>query len=73
MPYLGCRVLDGRTTEYDWEWGRVAPISELIRVLNPEKGFIVTANNRITSDKVSLDYGASPNSPSRAERMTEMI
>ena len=43
-PYSGCRVLDGTTSENDWI-GFVKP-SDLPRVINPKKGFIVTANNR---------------------------
>ena len=73
LPYLGCRILDGRTTDYDWEWGKAAPISDLPRSVNPEKGYIVTANNRQTSDSVTVDHGAQTLSPGRAERITEII
>ena len=46
-PYIGCRVLDGRTSAYDWEAGnKQVPLSELPRSYNPKKGFIVTANNK---------------------------
>jgi penicillin amidase len=44
-PYIGCRVLDGETTEWDWEEG-IQPSKMLPRSLNPAKGFIATANNR---------------------------
>ena len=43
-PYSGCRILDGTTSENDWI-GFVKP-TDLPRVINPKKGFIVTANNR---------------------------
>ena len=47
-PYLGLRVLDGRTSAYDWEGNgsETVPLSEIPRSLNPSKGFLVTANNR---------------------------
>ena len=46
-PYIGCRVLDGRTSAHDWESGnKLVPISELARSYNPKKGYIVTANNK---------------------------
>lgn len=43
-PYTGCRVLDGSKSDDDWI-GYVKP-RDLPRVINPKKGFIVTANNR---------------------------
>lgn len=43
-PYTGCRVLDGTTSDNDWI-GFVKP-TDLPRVINPKKGYIVTANNR---------------------------
>lgn len=43
-PYTGCRVLDGTTSENDWIG--FLPPKDLPRVINPKKGFIVTANNR---------------------------
>jgi len=44
-PYLGCRVLDGRTSQFDWT-DEIVPLSELPRALNPEKGYLANANNR---------------------------
>ena len=43
-PYTGCRVLDGTTSENDWQ-GYIKP-SDLPRIINPKKGYIVSANNR---------------------------
>lgn len=43
-PYSGCRVLDGTVSDNDWI-GWVKP-KDLPRVINPKKGYIVTANNR---------------------------
>ena len=42
--YTGCRVLDGTTTEHDW-LGFIHP-KQLPRLINPKRGYIVTANNR---------------------------
>ena len=49
-PFLGLRVLDGRTTAYDWDGTKTVPLAELPRSLNPSKGFIATANNKQTSE-----------------------
>ena len=72
-PYIGCRVLDGRTSEHDWEAGKLVPIAELARSVNPKKGFLVTANNMQTSDHAKYDHGSGIMSPARAQRLTEMI
>ena len=45
-PYSGNRVLDGTSSAQDWEWGKNVPLGQLPRSLNPEKGYILTANNR---------------------------
>ena len=64
-PYIGCRVLDGETTEFDWEDG-LLPLRELPRSLNPSKGYLMTANNRQSPDTASNDYGATIMSTGRA-------
>ena len=45
-PFLGLRVLNGRTTAYDWEedGGKTVPLSALPRALNPSKGYLQSAN-----------------------------
>ncbi len=45
----------------------------LPRVINPKKGFIVTANNRQMPDNVNIDAGATITSTIRAQRITELI
>jgi len=55
-PFIGARVLDGTTSENDWDG--LIPVKDLPRSINPEKGYIVTANNRQTPDNVKNDYGA---------------
>ena len=41
--------------------------------MGSEKGYIVTANNRQTSDNVINEHGAALISPARAERITQII
>ena len=72
-PYIGCRVLDGSKSTYDWEVGRNAPTTDLPRSFNPEKGYIITANNRQSPDNDKHDYGATVMSTARSIRITEMI
>jgi hypothetical protein len=45
----------------------------LPRSLNPEKGYILTANNRQSPDKAINDYGAIALPTARALRITEII
>jgi penicillin amidase len=70
-PYTGCRILDGSKSDDDWV-GYVKP-KDLPRVINPKKGFIVTANNRQMPDNVNIDVGATITSTIRAQRITELI
>lgn len=70
-PFASCRVLDGSTSQDDWD-GYLEP-SELPRVANPKKGFIVTANNRVVPEHVKTDLGATLTSTVRAQRITELI
>jgi len=61
----------GWTDEY--EWGGYVPYVHMPRILNPEKGYVVTANNPVVSPRypydivVDFDYGY------RAQRIAEMI
>jgi acyl-homoserine lactone acylase PvdQ len=63
-PYTGCRVLDGSKSDNDWI-GWLKP-KDLPRVINPKKGYIVTANNRQMPDNVRTDIGATITSTIRA-------
>jgi penicillin amidase len=56
--------LDGTTSEDDWI-GFIKPV-DLPRVINPKKGFIVTANNRQMPDNSVTDQGATEPSTMRA-------
>ena len=70
-PFSGCRVLDGSTSDNDWDGYHSS--SDLPRVMNPKKGFIVTANNRIVPEHAKLDIGATLTSTVRAQRITELL
>nr|MCU0508632.1 penicillin acylase family protein [Anaerolineae bacterium] len=57
----------------EWEWRGFIPFEELPHQRNPERGYIVTANNRVTDEGypyfISDEYGQGD----RAERITELI
>ena len=72
-PFIGQRVLDGTSSAYDWEPNTLGSIKELARSVNPKKGYIVTANNRQTSDFVKFDHGAGNVSTARSRRISEII
>ena len=74
-PFLGLRVLDGRTTAYDWvdDGVQTVALSALPRSLNPSKGYVATANNKQTSANAQNDYGAALWPTPRGERISEMI
>ena len=56
-PHLGSKVLDGTKSQHDWEG--LTTIDEYPFVMNPEKGYLVTANNRIVPENSKFDHGAS--------------
>jgi penicillin amidase len=70
-PYRGCRVLDGTSSEDDWIG--FVKAKDLPLIINPKKGFIVTANNRPMPENVISDIGTLTNSITRSRRATEMI
>jgi penicillin amidase len=70
-PFIGARILDGTTSDFDWEG--FADIKDLPRSLNPKKGYIVTANNRQVPDNSKFDHGAAQMSTGRAQRIDEML
>ena len=57
----------------DFEWVGTVPFDELPLVYNPEKGFIVTANNPVASRNYPYLLGTSFAYGFRAKRITEMI
>ena len=70
-PFIGCRVLDGTTSEFDWTG--LLPLSVNPRSVNPERGYIMTANNRQVPDNVKLDVGATQMSTGRSQRIDEVL
>ena len=63
--------LPGWTGEYDWR-GSI-PFSEHPRALDPEAGFVVTANNRQVAGPLADIISQTWNQPFRAMRITQMI
>ena len=62
----------GWTGEHDWVGA--LPFSRHPHVLNPQSGFVVTANNRQSRDSTSLLVSSHRwESPYRAQRITELI
>ena len=68
---MGLVPSPGWNGEYDWIG--FIPYEELPSVINPEQHFIVTANNRVTSDNLThfIAYDWSP--PFRAQRIVNLI
>ncbi len=56
-----------------YEWKSYIPFRRLPRVLNPDKGFVVTANNRVVPKNYRYFLTKEWATPYRAERITEMI
>jgi penicillin amidase len=70
-PFIGCRVIDGTTTEFDWDG--LMPLSANPRSYNPARGYIMTANNRQAPDHAINDNGATQMSTSRSQRIDEVL
>jgi penicillin G amidase len=70
-PHLGCRVLDGSTSYHDWL--DVIDLKNLPFVINPKKGYFLTANNRVVPENSRFDVGASMIATGRSIRINEMI
>ncbi|MGL6337795.1 MAG: penicillin acylase family protein, partial [Waterburya sp.] len=59
------------TGEFDWQ-GFIPP-EDVPQVYNPESGFIVTANNKITPDNYPYEINGEFDPGYRAERINELI
>lgn len=70
-PFLGCRVIDGTTSEFDWDG--LLPLSTSPRSYNPARGYIMTANNRQAPDNAMTDNGATQMSTGRSQRIDEVL
>ncbi|MGE5225091.1 MAG: penicillin acylase family protein [Omnitrophica WOR_2 bacterium] len=67
----GSIPVPGWTGEYEWD-GYI-PYDELPSLLNPEAGFIATANNRVVDDSFPYFIGREFIMGDRAERIVELI
>lgn len=59
--------------EEAYEWEDFIPFDELPRVVNPEKGFIATANNKIAGDAYPYHISNVWAEPFRYERISEVL
>jgi penicillin amidase len=57
----------------DYEWDGAIAFDELPSVLNPDEGFIVTANNKVIGDQYPHLLGADTAAGYRSERIREML
>ncbi len=67
----GLAPVPGWTDEYEWQG--YLPFERLPYLFNPEKGYIVTANNPVTDSGQSLPWGSEFSYGYRARRIVEMI
>ena len=70
-PLSGIRPQDGSLKENDW-LGYV-PWSEHPKIVNPKKGYIVSANNKMATDNIKWSTSSTLFPTSRAARIDEMI
>jgi penicillin amidase len=77
FPMRNYKVVQGSYTKLGFMdenvWTGIVPHNELPYVINPEKGYIVSANNFITSDKAFHGISHSFVFPHRAVRIAELI
>jgi len=66
-------VLPHRGWETNGDWIAFVPFDELPHAVDPPEGFIVTANNQIAGEDYPFYIGALWESPSRAERIREIL
>ncbi|MFC0302586.1 penicillin acylase family protein [Virgibacillus soli] len=59
--------------EAKYEWKDFIPYDELPRVVNPEKGFIATANNKVAGDNYPYHISNNWAQPYRYERIADVL
>jgi len=59
--------------DQDYDWKSWIPFDELPSIINPNKGWIANANNKITTDAYSHYIASFWESPSRIQRIEELI
>ncbi|MFN1834137.1 penicillin acylase family protein [Balneola sp. MJW-20] len=57
----------------DYDWNDFIPFDELPKVINPEKGWIANANNKLTTDNYPHYIATFWEPPSRIERIEEHL
>jgi len=57
----------------EYEWRGLVPFEELPSLFNPSRGYIVTANNRITGRELRDALGRDYCNASRAQRIVELL
>lgn len=67
----GALPVPGNSSEYGWE--SYIPFDELPTVLNPEEGYIATANNEVVGEEYPYHLSNLWAQPYRYERIVEMI
>lgn len=67
----GTLPVPGWTGEYEWQG--YMPFDQLPQITNPEQGYIVTANNKVTNDERATQISSNYAAPYRAARIIEMI
>ncbi len=68
---------DGRWPVPGWdgrhEWEGTIPFSALPRVLNPDEGFVVSANNQVVGGRYPYELGADTAPGYRSERIRDLL
>lgn len=68
---------DGRLPVPGWtgkyEWTGYIPFEDLPNMINPEQGFIVTANNRVAGNNYPYNLGGEMMRGDRAQRIRELL
>jgi penicillin amidase len=68
----GTMPVEGWDSANDWT-GELVPFEALPSVLDPEEGFIVTANQAVAGDDYPYDLGADVDQGYRSQRIRELI
>lgn len=69
--HTGTVPVPGWTGEYEWQG--FIPFEELPSVLNPDQGFVATANNKVAPDDYPFLLTADWAAPFRAQRITDLL
>ncbi|MCP4658059.1 MAG: penicillin acylase family protein, partial [bacterium] len=57
----------------EYEWQGFIPFDEMPREFNPERGYVVTANNKVVSDDYPYHLAYDWAGPERARRITDLV